>query len=98
MICGGTIDGNCASGRPRIATSPAITVTIEITIATMGRSIKNFEITNYSLKRAKPGNSGILPVWSINMRLFINQLDHSREKDRQDACASGAFKSNGSLV
>src|SRR6266508_2714078 len=44
MICGGTISGNCASGSPRIAMRPARTVTIAITIATIGRRIKKFEI------------------------------------------------------
>src|SRR5512139_3933207 len=37
---GGTISGYCAIGRPRIATRPSITVTIEITIATIGRLTK----------------------------------------------------------
>src|SRR6185295_693581 len=41
-ICGGTMLGNCASGNPVIATRPTITVTIEMTIATIGRAIKNF--------------------------------------------------------
>src|SRR5215207_7857380 len=44
MICGGTISGNCASGRPRIAIKPAMTVTMAMTIATMGRLMKKFEM------------------------------------------------------
>src|ERR1700675_2712109 len=40
MICGGTIWGNCARGSPCIATRPAMTVTMAITIATIGRSTK----------------------------------------------------------
>src|ERR1044072_1172916 len=48
MICGGSISGNSASGRPDIAISPVITVRIAITIATIGRLIKKFEII-YSL-------------------------------------------------
>src|SRR6266571_8589264 len=36
--------GNCATGRLRIVMVPTITMTIEITIATMGRLIKNFDI------------------------------------------------------
>src|SRR6476646_8817943 len=44
MICGGTICGNCASGSLPIETSPARTVTMEITIATIGRLTKNLAI------------------------------------------------------
>src|SRR5689334_116823 len=48
MICGGSISGKSASGRPDIAISPVITVRIAITIATIGRLIKKLEII-YSL-------------------------------------------------
>src|ERR1700748_204890 len=44
MICGGTICGNCASGSLLMETSPASTVTMEITIATIGRLTKNLAI------------------------------------------------------
>src|SRR5215471_17684362 len=44
MIWGGTIFGNCASGSPRTAMMPTITMMIEITIATMGRLTKKLEI------------------------------------------------------
>ena len=40
MIWGGMIDGYCATGRLRIASRPAVTVMIEMTIATMGRPMK----------------------------------------------------------
>src|SRR5882762_3965041 len=36
--------GNCATGRAEIATAPTITVRIEMTMATMGRLMKNFDI------------------------------------------------------
>jgi hypothetical protein len=36
-------------GRLRMATAPAMTVTMEMTIATMGRLIKNLEIMDSSL-------------------------------------------------
>src|ERR1700752_807498 len=39
------MSGNWATGSPPIAIRPPITVMIAMTIATMGRSIKNFEIT-----------------------------------------------------
>src|SRR6478735_2848374 len=37
---GGTMSGNCATGSFDIATTPAMTVTMEITMATMGRRTK----------------------------------------------------------
>src|SRR6266436_3429984 len=36
--------GNCATGRLSTVMVPTITMTMEITIATMGRLIKNFDI------------------------------------------------------
>src|SRR2546430_2238229 len=36
--------GNCAIGRLRIVMEPTITIAIEMTMATMGRLIKNFDI------------------------------------------------------
>src|SRR5271166_1730599 len=36
--------GNCATGNPRIVMAPTITITIEITMATIGRLMKNFDI------------------------------------------------------
>src|SRR6185503_1586376 len=47
MIGGGSISGNSASGRPDIAINPPITVTIAITIATIGLLMKNLEIIGF---------------------------------------------------
>src|SRR5262245_44624993 len=44
MICGGMMSGNCAIGRARMATRPPSTVTIAITMATIGRLMKNRDI------------------------------------------------------
>src|SRR6266478_7387850 len=35
--------GNCATGRAAIVTAPTITVRIEMTMATIGRFMKNFD-------------------------------------------------------
>ncbi|MOA53466.1 hypothetical protein D3C78_1769300 [compost metagenome] len=45
MTCttGGVICGYCSMERERIAASPASTMMIEITLAKMGRSMKNLE-------------------------------------------------------
>jgi len=53
-IIGGTISGNCAIGSRWIITRPPITVTIEITIATIGRSMKKRDIGYF----AAPGAAG----------------------------------------
>src|SRR5687768_11024463 len=45
MICGGTMFGNCAIGSACIDTSPARTVTIAMTMATIGRRTKNAAMT-----------------------------------------------------
>src|SRR5258707_2670771 len=47
LICGGTMSGSCATGSLDIATAPAITVRIEITMATMGRLMKNLDMTKF---------------------------------------------------
>jgi len=43
----GTIFGNCATGRLAIVTAPTITIRIAITIATIGRLMKNFDIAQF---------------------------------------------------
>ncbi len=42
--CGGTMSGYCASGIAKIAIRPASVITIEMTKASRGRSMKMFEI------------------------------------------------------
>ena len=37
--------GNCAIGRPTMVTAPTITMTMAITIATIGRLMKNLDMT-----------------------------------------------------
>ena len=46
-ISGGTMLGNCATGRLVIVTPPTITIRIAITIATIGRLMKNFDIAQF---------------------------------------------------
>src|SRR6266852_3130680 len=43
---GGAIAGNCDTGRLTIVIAPTITVRIEITMATIGRLMKNFDIAS----------------------------------------------------
>src|SRR4029453_16891373 len=46
-ISGGAMVGYCAMGSCTITTTPAITMRIEITMATMGRLMKNLAIVVY---------------------------------------------------
>ena len=57
MICGGTISGNCASGNPSIAMRPPMTVTIAITIATIGPSDE--EVGNHRSSYSTRGCAGV---------------------------------------
>jgi hypothetical protein len=41
---GGVISGYCAIGNTPTATAPAMTITMEMTLAKMGFSMKNLEI------------------------------------------------------
>src|SRR5512139_465502 len=52
---GGTTSGYCAIGRPDIATSPRITVTMEMTIATIGRLTKKRAMVLLRLSRRTGG-------------------------------------------
>ncbi len=52
--------GNCAMGRPDIATSPMMTIRMEITIATIGRLMKNFDI-GQRLEMDKPFKVSLPP-------------------------------------
>src|SRR5262249_50975509 len=45
-ISGGAMFGNCAMGKLRMVREPTSTRTIEITIATIGRLMKNFDMTS----------------------------------------------------
>src|SRR6202041_1644102 len=44
FVSGGTILGNCEIGSPRIVMAPMMTVRIAITMATIGRWMKNLDI------------------------------------------------------
>src|SRR6201996_9436315 len=46
-ISGGTISGNCDVGSDNIDTAPRMTVMMAMTMATIGRRIKNFDIEPY---------------------------------------------------
>ncbi len=54
---GGVISGNWATGNTPTATAPAMTITMDITLAKIGCSMKNLEII-------------LGPLYSILIRLF----------------------------
>src|SRR5437764_3001713 len=51
-MSGGTRSGNCATGRPLIATSPPRTMRTEMTMATTGRLMKKLAMTRHHLHPA----------------------------------------------
>src|SRR5205823_6368764 len=63
-ICGGTISGYCAIGSVRIDTRPTRTVAIAITIATIGRLMKNFDMGLLAVcgggERRRPDDCAVL--------------------------------------
>jgi hypothetical protein len=49
LICGGTMFGNWAVGSPDMATRPTMVIRIEMTMATIGRLMKNLDMAAYPL-------------------------------------------------
>src|SRR3974377_565995 len=66
-ISGGASLGYWEMGRPRSATTPTITMTMEITMATMGRLMKKRAM---SLPLLLPGGGG----WRTGRRLLLKRL------------------------
>src|ERR1700690_3053260 len=64
--------GNCATGRVRMVMPPQITITMEITMATIGRLIKNFdmELPSWSCQREWLG------IHLHSRTDFLNALGH----------------------
>src|SRR6266850_1400933 len=73
IICGGTMSGNCATGNPRIATRPPMTVTMAMTIATIGRLMKSFEIIYYVLIKERG-----LFFLSLSTRIWLRIYNNAR--------------------
>ena len=45
---GGAMSGNCPTGRPRMVIAPTMTIRIEMTMATIGRLMKNLDMAQRS--------------------------------------------------
>src|ERR1700746_43484 len=58
--------GNCATGRGAIVTAPTITIRIAITIATMGRLMKNLDIIRFLCVRASQRSLDITLKWLVS--------------------------------
>src|SRR5512137_2226377 len=72
-MAGGTMSGNWAMGSRDMATSPRITMRIEITMATMGRLIKNFDMAAYPFLSAA-GAAGLVSGAAAAGALGLNGL------------------------
>src|SRR6266404_9929716 len=81
-ISGGTMSGNWAVGRLNIATPPTMTIKIEITIETIGRSINSFEIIASSLLALlrRSGSQESHRALSYLRRRQQTHLDSSRSR------------------
>src|SRR6267143_5859508 len=73
LISGGTMFGNCATGSPAMVTAPTITIRMAITIATIGRLMKNFDIAQFPSAARMCGfgcNEGSVPE-------FLQSVDYN---------------------
>src|SRR3989442_420100 len=73
--------GNWAIGKPVIVTAPTITVTIAITMATIGRLMKNLDITQLPAAEAVAdvtltGGSKELPLSRVCRSVSQNKVQH----------------------
>ena len=73
LISGGTMLGNCATGRVAMVIAPTITIRIEITMATIGRLMKNFDIAQFpsagKLRGLGSDGSSVLELFTLRPRL-----------------------------
>src|SRR5215831_18280758 len=76
---GGARNGYCSTERPRIITTPSMTIRMEMTIETIGLLMKKFPIlTSLSLRTALGGYGFILrPDLATRSRLLHSFDDHA---------------------
>src|SRR6267378_2640648 len=80
-ISGGTTLGNCAMGSPTIVTSPTMTMIMEITMATIGRLMKNFDMglirQRYNYSRMQIAERSLIPegCLTITQRFSVGYDD-----------------------
>src|SRR5512146_1037244 len=90
-ISGGTMLGYCAMGSPSIATTPTITMMIEMTMATMGRLMKNFDTATYPF----PGRGCPRARWALLLRRYVRgvgfRVDDESVLDLLDALGDDAL-------
>src|ERR1700733_8732011 len=74
--------GNCAAGKLRTVSEPTSTMTMEITMATMGRLMKNFDMDHRSLSthRALASRSLAHDPWLIDPWLLLRRAWDSRAR------------------
>src|SRR6266545_7076619 len=82
MICGGMMAGYCATGRPRMARRPAMTVMTAMTIATIGRPMKK-RATSVAPPRARGRGRGRGGLERLRRhRLAVTDLLHTVDDHR----------------
>src|SRR4030095_788495 len=69
---GGAIAGNCEMGRGTIVTAPTMTVSSEITMATIGRLMKNLDTSASRVRRLAGDDLNDRPVSYFHQALDDN--------------------------
>src|ERR1700728_433509 len=77
-MSGGVMFGNCATGKLRTVREPTNTMTMEITMATMGRLMKNFDMghPSLSIRRSLVLGQEWLGIHTHTTAHPLNSFDH----------------------
>src|ERR1700677_11952 len=102
FVSGGTILGNCEMGSPRIVMAPMMTVRIAITMATIGRLMKNLDISSVTAGRSIERNgcnraAGFDFLSAFRDDLIARHQTGADDPHRVDAL-TGLNGANGDLV
>src|ERR1035441_10903181 len=93
VTSGGTMSGNCATGSVSIEMAPKITVRMAITIATIGRLMKNLDMAPTSRPhRSEEHTSELQSLRHLVCRLLLEKKKKktkniSKTEKEQDLCS-----------
>src|ERR1700688_3291474 len=102
FVSGGTILGNCEMGSPRIVIAPMMTVRMAITMATIGRLMKNLDITSVTGGRSIERNGCNRAAGFDFLSAFRDDLIPGHQTAGDDPhcvdALAGLHRANGDLV
>jgi hypothetical protein len=81
MMLGGVIRGYCATGKLKTATAPARVMTIDRTVAKIGRWMKKWENIDYSVSRSSDPDAREGGARQEKKRV-LNRQDHEERQGR----------------